>query len=219
MASFSFKPRQKIIVCPAGGDKQYLSSIEDLSGDKIYIAIPLSETSPLVVKAGDFLSVRAPMESHCLEFTSQVLGVKIENIPMYVLRYPENVNRIQMRQDVRIDSLLDVMYSMPPEPGSDPDYKKAVALNISAGGMKLSVFDPVPVNALIQVRFCLTVKGLVHNFELMAKVVRSQVVEVKKQLPAYHLGLSFQDINNRQKDTIYQFIFNKMAGMKRAGKI
>lgn len=218
MASFSFKPRQKIIVCPAGGDKQYLSSIEDLSGDKIYIAIPLSESSPLVVKAGDFLSVRMPMESHCLEFTTRVLGVKIENIPMYVLSYPENVNRIQMRRDVRLDILLDIMYSMPPEPGSEPDYKKTVALNISAGGMKISVPDPVSVNALILARFDLPVKGQDHTFELKAKVVRSQVVEMKKQV-AYHLGLSFQDINNKQKDIIYQFIFNKMSGMKRAGKI
>lgn len=219
MASFSLKPRQKIMVFHADGKQQYQSVIEDLSGDKIYIAIPLSATSPLVAKAGDYLSVRVPMESHCLEFTTRVSGVKIDNIPMYVLYYPENVTRIQMRRDVRLDVLLDVSYSKLPEPGFEPEYKNAMALNISAGGMKISVSEPVPVNALIQVKFYLPVKGTVHNFELKAKVIRSQVIEAKKQKTAHHLGMSFEDINSKQKDVIYQFIFNKMAGMKRSGKI
>ncbi len=219
MASFTFKPRQRIFVRKTGGELDYISNIEYVAGNKIYISLPLYESSPLTARIGDTLTVRMPAETHCLEFTTRFLGTKMENIPMYILLCPESANRIQLRRDVRLDVLMDVMYSEMPEPRAEENYKKATALNISAGGMKLSVFGQIPQNTLILVKFSLPVKGSAQSFELKARVIRTVAVEAQGRRTAYHIGVFFQEINNRQKDIICQYIFQQMAGLKREGKI
>lgn len=221
MTSLTLKPRQKIMVYSLQDedDQPYQSRIEDVSEDEICIAIPLSESSPLALKSGDYITVRLPLNTHCLEFTTQVVGMKMDIMPRFVISYPESIQRVQLRQDVRIDILLDVMYSILPEAGADPEYKKAVAVNFSAGGIRLAVREPLQEETLLLIKFNLPIKGSVHIFEMESKIVRCQLVESKDQSTVYHLGLAFHNINSRQKDLIYQFIFQKMSQMKRLGRI
>lgn len=214
----TFKPHQKIVVYSLQDDQPYQSRIEDVSEDEIYIAIPLSESSPLALRTGDYITVRLPLDTHSLEFTTQVVGMKLDSIPRFAINYPESIQRVQLRQDVRIDILLDVMYSLLPEAGADPEYKKAVAVNISAGGIRLTVKEPLQEETPLLIKFYLPVKGFVHFFEMESKIVRCQLVESKDQTAVYHLGLAFLNINSKQKDFIYQFIFQKMSQMKRLGR-
>lgn len=217
MAPSYLKPQQKIYVFKQNSQEQYVSSIESTNSDEVTIALPLSHSSSLHAKVGDHLTVRLPSDTHSVEFTTRVIRLKIDNIPLYVLKYPEEIKRIQLRQHVRLSLLLDVMNSVAPESGEAPVYKKAMMLNISAGGMKLSVADNIPEGSLLLVKFALQIKGTDHEFELEATVVRSQAVDSQKQ-KLYHLGLCFTKVTNMQKDLIYQFIFNKMAELRRDGK-
>lgn len=219
MASLTLKPHQKIMIYSLQDDQPYQSRIEDASEDEICIAIPLSESSPLALKTGDYITVRLPLDTHCLEFTTQVTGMKMDIMPRFVISYPESIQRVQLRQDVRMDILLDVMYSILPEAGADPEYKKAAAVNISAGGIRIAVREPIQEETLLLIKFNLPVKGFVHFFEIESKIVRCQLVESKDHAAVYNLGLAFHNINSRQKDFIYQFIFQKMSEMKRLGRI
>ena len=218
MTLLTLKPHQKIVVYSLQDDQPYQSRIEDVFEDEIYIAIPLSESSPLALKTGDYITVRLPLDTHCLEFTTQVVGMKLDSIPWYVINYPESIQRVQLRQDVRIDILLDVLYSTIPEAGADPEYKKAAAVNFSAGGIRIAVREPLQEDTLLLIKFNLPVKGSVHFFEMESKIVRCQLVESKDQAAIYHLGLAFHNIHSKQKDFIYQFIFQRMSQMKRLGR-
>lgn len=218
MAPSFLKPRQKIYVYKNDGKDQYSSVIESIKNEEITIALPLSNSAPLQTRVGDLVTVRMPSDAHCLEFTTRVKGFKIDNVPLYVLSYPSEIKRIQLRQHVRLDVLLDVQYYMPPQPDEKHRYIKATTLNISAGGMKLSVQETVPESCVIMVRFNLRVKGTVHNFELESRIVRVQPVEEKKGT-VYHVGIQFINTTNSQKDLIYQFIFGKTAELRREGKV
>ena len=217
MAPSYLKPQQKIYVLKQNSEGQYVSFIESVNSEELTIALPLSHSSSLHAKVGDLLTIRLPSDTHSVEFTTKVIRLKIDNVPLYVLKYPEEIKRVQLRQHVRLSLLLDVMNSLVPESEEAPRYKKAMMLNISAGGMKLSVADTIPEGSLLMVKFELKIKGTDHKFELEATVVRSQAVESQKQ-NLYHLGLCFTKITNVQKDLIYQFIFNKMAELRRDGK-
>ncbi|MFZ5646600.1 MAG: flagellar brake protein [Bacillota bacterium] len=218
MAPSVLKARQKIYVYRNDGKDQYSSVIESIKNDEITIALPLSHSSPLQARVGDLLTVRLPGDAHCFEFTTKVKGLKIDNVPLYVLSYPSEIKRVQLRQHVRLDVLLDVEYCLPPKPSEKQRYIKATTLNISAGGMKLSVPEPVSEGSIIMVKFDLTVKGTAHSFQLESKVVRVQAIEYKKD-KFYHIGLQFTNISNSQKDIIYQFIFGRMAELRREGKV
>lgn len=218
MAPSVLKPRQKIYVYRKDSKDQFSSIIESIVNDEIIIALPLSHSAPLHAKAGDILTVRLPADAHCHEFTTRVKGLKIDNVPLYVLSYPSEIKRIQLRQHVRLDVLLDVQYCMLPRPDEKQRYIKATTLNISAGGMKISVPEKLPEDGIIVVRFDLTVKGTAHNFALESRIVRVQPIEDKKN-KMYHVGLQFANTTNFQKDLIYQFIFGKMAELRREGRV
>lgn len=214
-----FKENQKIYVLKPDKTEQYISVIEKIEADnEITIALPLSRSSSLAVKVGEILTVRLPSESYCLEFTVPVKQIKIENVPVYILHYPDHIKRVQLRKHVRVSILLDVQYSELPGPGNEPYYKKALAIDISAGGMKLSVSEEVKEGVTLLIKFDLPVKNGVQNFELEAGVIRSSRVEAAKG-PVYQLGLSFLKTTDFQKDTIFNYIFSKMSQLRRSGKV
>ncbi len=217
MAPSDLKPQQKIYVIKQNSETQYISYIESVDSDVITIALPLSYSSSLHANKGDLLTVRLPSDTHSIEFMARVIGLKIDNVPMYVLEYPKEIKRVQLRQHVRLSMLMDIENSVAPEKGKNLQYRKGMMLNISAGGMKLSVPEDIPEGSPLMVKFSLIIRGIEHSFELEAKVVRSQTVEIQKK-KHFHLGLCFITVTNMQKDLIYQFIFNKMAELRRDGK-
>lgn len=218
MAPSVLKPRQKIYVYKKDSKDQFSSIIESIINDEIIIALPLSNSAPLHAKAGDILTVRLPADAHCHEFATIVKGLKIDNVPLYVLSYPSQIKRIQLRQHVRLDVLLDVQYCLLPKPDENQQHIKATTLNISAGGMKISIPEKLPEGSIIVVRFDLTVKGASYKFALESRIVRVQPVDHKKT-EIYHVGLQFINATNFQKDLIYQFIFGKMAELRREGRV
>lgn len=219
MGSVKLLPQQNITVQLPSDDQLFHSRIEDISGSEVTIAPPLSDSAVFPARAGDEITVRVPMKTHCLEFTTRLVEIKTESGNLYKIRYPETIDRVQLRQDVRIDMLMDVMFSPFPAPGSEPVYRKAVAVNMSAGGMRISIPEEIPEGTPLLVKFYLPVKGYVHNFEIEAVVVRSQPSGSKEQMPVHQLGLNFHKINSKQKDIIYRFIFEKMSQRKRTGRM
>ncbi|MFZ5644619.1 MAG: flagellar brake protein [Bacillota bacterium] len=213
-----FKLNQKIYVYKPEKKEQYVSAIERIEENKeITIALPISQSSSLVVRAGEIISVRLISESSCFEFSTPVKAIKIENVPLYVLHYPESIKRVQLRKHVRVNTLLDINYSRIPQPGELPEFKKAVAVDISAGGMKVSISEDIKENEALLVNFELPVKNSSYNFELRTIVTRSFAIEAGKKT-LFQLGLSFVSITEAQRDNIYNYIFTKMAELRRDGK-
>ncbi|MCL5057839.1 MAG: flagellar brake domain-containing protein [Actinobacteria bacterium] len=214
----TFRLNQKIYVSKPENRGTYISAIEKIEEKKeIAIALPLSQSSSLPVRIGDLLTIRVPSDSSSMEFTTSVKQVLIENVPVYVLEYPDRINRVQLRKHVRVNILLDIQYSTVPRSGEKPDYRKATALDISAGGMKISVPGEIGEGETLLVAFELPVKAGAHSFELETRVMRSFRVG-KAESSVYQLGLLFTSITAAQRDMMFNYIFSRMAGLRRDGK-
>lgn len=212
------RSNQKIYVFKPGSSDTYISVIEKIEDQKeITIALPLSHSASLPVKIGDPLTVRVPSNSFSMEFTTPVKQVKIDNVPMYVLAYPDRINRVQLRKHVRVNTLMEILYSRVPFPGEKPDFKKAMALDISAGGMKISVPCEIEEGETLLVTFELPIKAGVQSFELETRVMRSCKVE-KNKGSVFQLGLLFSNITGAQRDIIFNYIFTRMADLRKNGK-
>jgi c-di-GMP-binding flagellar brake protein YcgR len=212
-----FKLNQKIYVIKPDNKETYISAIEKIDEEReITIALPLSKSSSLHVRIGELLTVRLPSEAHCVEFTTPVKQIKIDNVPVYVLQYPEKIKRVQLRKHVRVNMLMNIQFKMM-DGSAGEDFKKAVALDISAGGMKIAVPDQIREGESLLVAFDLPVKTGVHSFELETRVMRSSIPD-KGTGNIFHLGLLFTDITNFQRDIIFNYIFNRMAELRREGK-
>ncbi|HBV98169.1 MAG: hypothetical protein JL50_00325 [Peptococcaceae bacterium BICA1-7] len=212
------KLNQKIYVLKPEYRETFISVIEQIEEKKeITIALPLSQSSPLPARIGDLLTIRIPSESFCMEFTTSVKQVKMDNIPLYVLAYPDRFNRVQLRKHVRIKTLLEIQYCRMPLSGEKPDFQKAMALDISAGGMKISVPGEIEEGETLLVAFELPIKAVVHRFELETTVMRSFKVEKVKRI-VFQLGLLFNDTTSAQRDIIFSYIFSRMADLRKSGK-
>ncbi|MFZ5595976.1 MAG: flagellar brake protein [Bacillota bacterium] len=217
MASLDLELNKKIYVIKAGSNTQYVSSVEKLDGDEITIADPIFHSSSMKASVGDRLTVRVPLETHLIEFSTEIVRKTVDNIIFYVIRRPESFRRIQLRKDVRLNLTTDVLYSRLPCSPKGPQYKKALMLDISAGGVRISAPEPLKEGEQILLKFDLPIRNTVQTFQLESVVVRANTF-YDHTPPVHQAGLKYTNITESQKDNIYNYIFSKMSEMRRQGK-
>jgi len=198
------------------GKTWFNSSIQDLRPETFSITTPYLKERPLVVFRGDHVEVRFFKGDCSYHFKTLVTGEAKDNIRLLRLAYPEQITRIQQRMHVRLPVALNVDYAPVKRDagGRDsPDFTRASSVDISGGGMKLAVRQPVGEKELLLLKFNLPLKNKPEYLELPARVIRCTIIDLKTK--TYHLGLRYDNINRRQQDIIVRFIFEKMALQKR----
>ena len=202
---------KKIIVyrqVDAESNKRYISAIQEISEDHIAIARPYYKRMPLTLKEQDIVKVRLLGEGEVFVLTHRYLGLKEDNIPLYLLSLPQNIERIQQRDYVRFSSILDIYYK---EKIND-DYLLGKSLDISGGGMKLTVAAPLDNGTMLELKF--TLPGSERPIEVDAKVVRNEIIEVSRG-KINTVGLRFIGMPVGIQERIISFIFAKMAEWRR----
>jgi len=204
---------QKLYVARAGEEEWYVSSLQDLNENGLYIAMPYLRGGALVLSPGEEIQVRFVRENGVYLFTSRVLARKHETVPLYLIAYPAEVQRIQQRRFVRLPILLDVLYAPVPEkPDEQPVWVKGRTADLSGGGMRLRVPEPLPVGTRLLLKFYLPWEKKPVEMALQGRVVRTEVTEGREPgEKLYFLGIEFVDIRRRDQDEIIRFIFRKMA--------
>lgn len=207
---YTVKQSQKITVSRREDDNlEFVSSIEDVGPKGIYITVPLHNQVAMEIRRGDSIYIRVPMYSFVLEFSSRVTSFRADNIPLLVVKHPAEYKRIQRRSSVRLRILMNVQIaSLPGNPGEEPVFTDATALDISAGGLEVMVNAPCEKDSIMLVKFDLEVdKKTVHKFLVKSQVRRVSPVTYKR----YKLGLQFLELTRSDADRIFQYIFKKSA--------
>ncbi|GAB6158009.1 PilZ domain-containing protein [Desulfotomaculum varum] len=209
---------QKITVIPTDQNENYFSTVYDIDDRGIYVPIPFAGNHPLVLSQGQRVHVKYMGEDSSYMFVTEAIGRKIEQdkLPMYIFKHPAEgaVQRIQMREFVRVPAMLEVQYLPLPEKDRGT-VKKAYTVDISGGGMKIAVKEPVPQGSTLLVCFSLYIKAKKkqQEFRLQAAAVRCKLVDEEARV--YHVGLKFLDITRAQQDLIMAFVFERMVDIKR----
>ena len=225
MEKSEIKINTKIELQRVGDSEYFASSIQDIRDDVLYISMPTlfsQETlfaQPLVLVPGEEVKVRFPGTSESFVFTSTFINAVKSPIVLYRLTMPNAIKRIQQRNYVRVETLLEVYVAEIPENGEEPNYNKINALDISGGGMRLLmeiVSDkPYIVGKELLVKFYISEN---NNSEIE---VRTKIrVKRKDLLPTrarqdqqllYSFGVEFIEMSENLRQKIIRFIFRKMA--------
>lgn len=123
---------------------------------------------------------------------------------------PEAIQRIQLRRFVRHKKVLDVFYALIKDDG-DLNWKKAKSVDLSCGGMKLAVTEPLNVGARLKIQFYLEIKGKKVDFLLEGEIKR----EEKTPSGVYHYGIEFINISRQEQDLLFTYLFQEMQKSKR----
>lgn len=210
---------QKVTIFPMDQNEQYVSSVYDIDAKGIYVPIPFADKRPLVLSHGQRVRIKYMGEGSNYIFPTEAIGRKVEQdrLPMYIFKHPREVEieRIQLREFVRVPVMLEVQFAPPPVNNESPAYKKATTVDMSGGGMKIAVKEPIEKGTMVLLHFTLHVKSKKkqQEFKLLAQAVRCQLAD--EEAKVYHVGFKYLDIRPAQQDLIMAFIFERMVEIKR----
>lgn len=205
------QPGQKILVSGPNTEVKFISYIRDTGSGEIRIDIPACRHSvvnqdPFVLNAGDMVRVQMSVEDHLYEFISRVLAPGSGGSRHIVLAFPGHIKKIDKRRYIRTDKLLMVQYALLPNPGEEPALKKAEALNISAGGMKLAVPEFIEKGTEIILQFILPAGNNYRKMKAVSIITRTESVSSSALPHIYHVGVKFANIRKSDLDTIQKYV-------------
>jgi len=193
----------------------YSSTIQDIGDDFVTIMAPLQEGYPLLLQPGERIMGRFTQGRKSFYFYTFVLGRHKENGIIFLeLSMPEEIKEDQQRLAIRLPILLDIEKSAlsSVKEGEEPVYEKTKALDLSAGGMKITSNLEYPIGTIFSIRFSLEFNGsgISQSVQFITRALLVYCKEIEKR-KLYHIGVEFIDLKEPQRDKIFKFIFNKMS--------
>lgn len=239
-----FRENMPIEVYDEENDVYYKSIIQEVDEGSLAIGVPMKGQDQFILREKKEYALRLAFGDGLYSFSSKVTGRRrSNNIPLFVLEWPDEIKRSQRRQFYRLPVSMDVHYWMlekgigceeedPGERAEDfPDTgngacvqlninqplnklldslgepNKGLVLDISGGGLAMSVNRFIPVGSLMGVRIFLQSKEHKKVMLLKGRVVRSSLLERGKGLLRYRLGVEFAELSEKLRDDLINFIF------------
>ncbi|MDS1029546.1 flagellar brake domain-containing protein [Bacillota bacterium LX-D] len=191
----------------------YKSLIQEVKDDSFAVAVPSCLGEYLILHPNELVNVMVLSDNERYGFVSKVLFRSRDQIPLYYLSNPKEVERIQLRNFVRIKTIFEVFYQEISSEDLDrlnqlKPQEKARVVDISGGGMQIAIDKKIPVNSLLYVHIPLAMDGDVHNVFVVGKIVRFIPADEKR---THNLaGLGFEKITEKERELLIRFIFCKM---------
>ena len=224
-----FHVNMRLYVYDQKNQVYYQSIIQEIGKDYIALGAPVKKQKQMFLLEDETYSFRLPVADAMYSFKSKILGKKFNGyIPLYLISWPEDVERTQRRQFFRFPCMMDLQYWVLSEQGfkngdqlsrcSDTVYslseqveslglpEKAEVINISGGGLMFVSRRRLTVGAVLALRFRMESRAKSTDILLKGKVIRVFVFHIGS-IVRYRYGIEFFDINERKRDEIIRFIF------------
>ncbi|MCF8009910.1 MAG: PilZ domain-containing protein [Clostridiales bacterium] len=208
-------PTDKKISVSADGRDWYVTSVEKKESGGFYIGLPYQSSKPLILIAGDTVACKFSGQDSTYSFSTRVINQVKDQITMYILAFPETIERVQQRNFVRVPVTLPVKYAVEQDKGKKNKFKNATSIDLSSGGMKLAVKEYLNYNTILYLVFELEVNKKLTTFEVMGRIVRVEAVKIGENYYIYHLGVKFLELSRAVQDKIMAYLFSLMARQKR----
>ncbi|QGU95862.1 hypothetical protein GOM49_12820 [Clostridium bovifaecis] len=195
-------------------EENYLAKIEVVKESCILIKILIGEREIPKIVQGHNIKLFIYDKGKVYSGTSILLGIRGEgNIARAVLAVPENIKKVERRKYFRLPVNIEIEFVEIP---MEKDYeqvkdipreffyllKSTNTIDMSGGGMKIISEDNLKVGQKV-----LTVLYIPIELKILCSVVRS---ESEPQKERYKVSLKFENISERNRDKIIEFIFNQM---------
>ncbi|ATW25649.1 flagellar brake protein [Candidatus Formimonas warabiya] len=207
--------KQKIEIKKNGDREFYVSAVQQLNNNSLYIDVPLLARRPLVLAPGTLVNVRFASGEGQFEFDAQVVGSHPGTIPFYEISLPKDIRVGQRRSLFRLGIILDAecWEEMPsPSPTSKektlPKKVKAKTVNISGSGVKISSFEPLKNGQ--QLTLLIKFEGAEPQ-KFLTKVMWTNREQRYDDTYIYYSGLKFVNISRKAQDNLISYLFKIQA--------
>ena len=188
-------------------DIRYTSRIEDITSDRLVVAMPVDEKRrPIIPAQGEQLYGLAVGEKCRYRFFSVFKGKKRDPIPVWLITKPEVVERHQNRSFVRAAVRLPIQVRIIDTEGRESDLMKLHTTDVSGGGLSFAVPRYVKINSRASIVFANFPN--IGMLSLMARVVRCQPLEPSDR--GWQIGAHFLELNRGTMNKIVHFVFSEL---------
>ncbi|AVX20750.1 MULTISPECIES: flagellar brake protein [Carboxydocella] len=187
----------------------YRSRVEEIAPDRIILALPFSKGVPVPVRVGSQILVRYFDQSAIYSFKSEVISRATAPQAILSISIPESVNRVQRRNYVRLDDSVPLTFYKLQE--DDITGTDTVTKDISGGGVRIEIPQPLELGTELELHLKLPKDKIIA----VGKVVRCLPLEKPKK--GYNIGIQFTIIEERDRDKIIKYIFDRQRELRKKG--
>ena len=199
--------------------EQFSSRIEEVSEERIVLAMPMSKGVPVVLAPGEKFYGRMVVDGIAYWFTSTLLEKRHGPLPVWIAALPTDIRKIQLRAFVRLEIPLKVQAKVIAKDGTKDDQENLplgvmTTKDISGGGIQLISRHPLRVGTRLQLNIELPEIG---TLPLLGDVVRIVQPEEKRQV--FWIGIRFVDIQEKDRRQIIRFIYQKQLEKRKKSRL
>jgi c-di-GMP-binding flagellar brake protein YcgR len=194
-------------------DGIYKSNIQDVGENTLGISIPVNNGKYLPLHKGEKIKCIYLYKNKTYMFNTVVISRKVDRILIIEIKKPDKLNIYQRRNFVRVSFVEDVLCTLVPQTkdarhlDSQIHFFNAMSLDISGGGMKLSI-DPKDEDGL-RYGDIIMVSIPVNNGNI---AVKGKIVRIDNNVQTHRIicGVSFVDLHESSRDKIILLVFKIM---------
>lgn len=193
----------------------YKVRVEDISDDTITVSAPITNGTIVPMRRGMRLILGISKEDALYGFYTEIVDRRGGQVPVLVVKRSPTSRRIQRRRYVRINGEIPIelkIVKWPDAPAPAPKLERSSIYekNISGGGMLIVTKEALKRGTMLQI----LMEFPAGRVKVMGEVRRVQKNEETEQ---YEVGVAFLDLNEKDRDKVVKYVYNRQIEMKRKG--
>ena len=205
-ADMVLKIGARLTFFPLSTENGVASRVEDISGDRLMVAMPIDEKGvPILPLPGENMVCRIAGTGCYYKFNAVYLDKGKAPIPVWFVRKPEFVEKVQNREFVRISVDYPVILRPLDENGAMGGMIFTKAVDISGGGLAVMNKTMLPLGSKAVLELD-NIPG-VGMLRITGRVVRCVKVDAAGD-NVFHVGFQFLDLSRQHQNRLVKFIFD-----------
>lgn len=189
----------------------YRTRIEEVGERSLLVGVPYEQGEVVPLREGTKVKITFWDEVSAYAFESEIIQRRATPVPVFVVRLPDSVAKIQRRNFVRVSALYPMTFRMVTKEGLS-DLHKGATLDLSGGGMRFLTKEPVENKSLLYAQVTLP------NGELQTPVRVCRVEKIEDS-GRYSVSVEFYDLSERERDRIIHCVFEIQRAMRKKGLV
>lgn len=187
--------------------------VEEISAEYIALSMPMRQGALIPLRPGQRLSTRIFRCGSYYGFDTTIVDRKLQPVPVVIVHRPQKILALgQLRGDVRISAVLPVRFRLLSGNSNNFSPYEAFTINISAGGALLCTDNPLKKGQELWLELFIRPTEVVCCKATIVRVF----TEVSSE-PQGRVAIQYQDINEKDRDRIACYIFDKQREFIRKG--
>ncbi|MCX7842612.1 MAG: flagellar brake protein [Clostridia bacterium] len=201
-------------------EHQLISQLEWIEDDNTgVIATPIFEGALYPIRIGWGMNVYFIFKDNLYTFSSKVSSTySKDNISLLKIVFQGEIRRIQRRQFFRFECCVPIKYRI--VASTKPEYNEGILFtdtfsrDLSGSGVCIATEEKMLQNQLVELLLPLENSKEVNFFGRVVRSVKPEYNDLK-----YETGLSFYDIQYKEREAIIGFIFREQRKLRKKGLI